>query len=204
MSVSEHNNQIQYILTGSVEEKNFKFLVNRLRGLCDGGASATTHHDNLFDDHEAVYVIKSGNTNNVSLRVRRSLAHPNAPHQLRYLGNVEGLDKNRSATMRSCMEVETSDNISTFLEHMGFRFDYETVLKGYLFRKGLLRITVARLYKVMERGDLSNITPITNSYIVELTLNTLVQDDALCEQMKTFAEYLKPIVLLDKIEQKRQ
>jgi len=200
MSVSEHNNHIQYILTGSVPANNFKFLLNRLRGLCEQAASS----DNIFEDHEAVYVMKSGNTNNVSLRVRRSLMHPDAPHQLRYLGSVEGMDKNRSASMRSCIEVETSDNMSDFLEKMGFRFDYETVLRGYLFRKGRMRITVARLHKLVERGDFKNIQQITNSYLVELTMNTLVQQDALCEEMKTFAEYLKPIVVLDKIEQKRQ
>ena len=199
MSLSEHNNQIQYVLTGSVPTNNFKFLLNRLRGLCEQAAA----NDNIFEDHEAVYVMKN-NTNNVSLRVRRSLNHPEAPHQLRYLGTVEGMDKNRSATMRSCIEVETSDSVMNMMELMGFKFDYETVLRGYLFRKGRMRITVARLHKIPEKGDFTNIQPITNSYLVELTLNTLVQQDALCEEMKTFAEYLKPIVVLDKIEQKRQ
>ena len=119
------------------------------------------------------------------------------------LGNVEGSDKNRAATMRSCIEVETSDNITSFLEQMGFKFDYETILRGYLFRKGAMRITVSRLHKILQKGDFSNIQPITNSYLVELTLNTLVQQDALCDEMKTFSEYLKPIVVLDKIEKKR-
>lgn len=199
MSVSQHNNQIQYILAGSVPADNTKFLLNRLRGLCEQAALS----DNLFEDHEAVYCIKGGNANSVSLRVRRSLLHPEAPHQLRYLGNVEGMDKNRAATMRSCIEVEASDNISNFLEQMGFKFDYETILRGYLFRKGNMRITVSRLHKILQKGDFSNIQPITNSYLVELTLNTLVQQDALCDEMNTFSEYLKPIVVLDKIEQKR-
>lgn len=199
MSVSQHNNQIQYVLTGSVPADNAKFLLNRLRGLCEQAASS----DNLFDDHEAVYSIKGGNANAVSLRVRRSLLHTEAPYQLRYLGNVEGMDKNRAATMRSCIEVEASENITMFLEQLGFKFDYETILRGYLFKKGNLRITVARLHKIPQKGDFSNIQPITNSYLVELTLNTLVQQDSLCDEMNTFSEYLKPLVVLDKIEQTR-
>jgi len=199
MSVSQHKNQIQYILIGSVPSNNFKFLLNRLRGLCEQAASS----DNWFEDHEAVYLIKGGSTNSVSLRVRRSLLHPDASHQLRYLGNVEGMDKNRAATMRSCIEVETSDDITTFLEAMSFRFDYETILRGHVFRKGAMKITVSRLHKIVQKGDFTNIQPITNSYLVELTLNTLVQQDALCEEMKQFAEYLKPLVVLDKIEHKR-
>jgi len=199
MSVSQHNNQIQYILAGSVPADNAKFLLNRLKGLCEQAASS----DNLFDDHEAVYSIKGANANPVSLRVRRSLLHPEAPYQLRYLGNVEGMDKNRAATMRSCIEVEASENITTFLEQLNFKFDYETILRGYLFKKGPLRITVARLHKIPQKGDFSNIQPITNSYLVELTLNTLVQQDSLCDEMNTFSEYLKPLVVLDKIEQTR-
>ncbi|XP_057316163.1 mediator of RNA polymerase II transcription subunit 18-like [Hydractinia symbiolongicarpus] len=201
MNLPQNKNQIQYVLAGSVPASNLKFLLHRLRGLCEQAAVS----DNCFEDHEAVYTIKSSTTSSssVSFRVRRSLAHTDAPHQVRYLGAVEGNDKNRAATMRNCIEVDTNDSITSFLEQIGFQFDHETILRGFLFRKGAMRITVSRLHKIPEKGVFSNMLPMTDSYLVELTLNTLVQQDSLCLEMRAFAEHLKPIVLLEKIEPKR-
>ena len=51
-------------------------------------------------------------------------------HTAWILGSVEGIDKNRAASMRSCIEVDASENITSFLENMGFQFDYETILRG--------------------------------------------------------------------------
>ncbi|XP_004207342.1 mediator of RNA polymerase II transcription subunit 18 [Hydra vulgaris] len=197
----QNKNQIQYILVGSVPASNFKFLLHRLKGLCDNAVLSET----MYEDHEAIYIIKNQTSGavTVSLSVKRSLLNPEKAHRIQYLGNVEGMNLNRAATMRSIIEVETSDNISTYLEQLGFQFDYETLLRGYSFYKGPMRINVSRLHKIPERGNLSNIMPMTDSYLVELTLHTLVQQDSLCEEMKAFAEHLKPIVVLDKIEQKR-
>ena len=105
--------------------------------------------------------------------------------------------------MRSCIEVDATENITSFLEQIGFQFDHETILRGYLFKKGHMRICVSRLHKIPEKGKFQNAMQMTDSFLVELTLNTLVQQDSLCEEMKTFAEYLKPIVVLDKLDQKR-
>ena len=42
--------------------------------------------------------------------------------QVCYLGNPEGGgDKTRQASMRTCVEVSTSDNIALFLREIGFR-----------------------------------------------------------------------------------
>ena len=54
----------------------------------------------------------------------------NKKHPSCVSGSVEGIDKNRAASMRSCIEVDASENITSFLENMGFQFDYETILKG--------------------------------------------------------------------------
>ena len=40
--------------------------------------------------------------------------------QLRYVGQSE-TDKSRSTLLRSCVEVSTSDNLTTFLKELGFR-----------------------------------------------------------------------------------
>lgn len=54
MNLPQNKNQIQYILAGSVPASNLKFLLHRLRGLCEQAAVS----DNCFEDHEAVYTIK--------------------------------------------------------------------------------------------------------------------------------------------------
>ena len=118
-------------------------------------------------------------------------------------GTSETGEKNRAASMRSCIEVDSTDNATSFLEQIGFTFDHETILRGYLFKKGPMKICVSRLHKIPEKGKFQNAMQMTDSYLVEVTLNTLVQQDALCDEMKNFADYLKPIVVLDKLEQKR-
>ena len=119
------------------------------------------------------------------------------------LGTSETGEKSRSASMRSCIEVDATDNLTQFLEHIGFQFDHETILRGYLFKKGRIKICVSKLHKIPERGKFQNAMQMTDSVLVEMTLNTLVQQDSLCDEMKAFAEYLKPIVILDKLDQKR-
>ena len=54
MNMNQQQNHIQYILAGSVPSSNLKFLLHRLKGLCDQAAIT----ENYFEDHEAVYIIK--------------------------------------------------------------------------------------------------------------------------------------------------
>lgn len=54
MNQIKGRNQIQYILVGSVPTSNLKYLLHRLRGLCEEAAL----QDKYFEDHEAVYVMK--------------------------------------------------------------------------------------------------------------------------------------------------
>lgn len=186
-------NQIQYYLQGSVPSASLSSLHHRLQGLCDNAAG---NNNNNFEDHEMVYNLK-GSSSSVTFRVRRSLLSPDALWQMRYLGSPEGGgDKSRVASMRSCIEVATTDNISLFLEEIGFRFDHELVLKGRLYRKGPMRIAVSKIFKVPMRGDITRIQPLTDSHLVELTANTAVQQDPLAEEMKAFAEHLKPMTVL--------
>ena len=35
---------------------------------------------------------------------------------------------------------------------MGFRFDYELVVKGFLFRKGKMKVIVSKIYKMPNSG----------------------------------------------------
>lgn len=112
-------------------------------------------------------------------------------------------DKSRSTLLRSCVEVSTSDNLTTFLKELGFKYESEYVLKGYYFVKGHMRITVSQVCRVVNVGDPQSAQPISESYLVEISLMTTVQKDTLAEEIKAFAELLKPLVHLEKIDHRK-
>ncbi|KAL7887281.1 hypothetical protein AOLI_G00050020 [Acnodon oligacanthus] len=126
-----------------------------------------------FADHELVYLLKGQQGNPFILRARRSLAHPTAPWHLRYLGQPEVGDKSRHALVRNCVDVAASHSLPDFLNEMGFRMDHEFVAKGHIFRK------------------------------VELSVLAPAGQDTVSEDMRSFAEQLKPLVHLEKIDPKR-
>lgn len=65
-----------------------------------------------------------------------------------------------------------------------------------MFRKGRMKITVSKIFKI-------NQEPISQSYLVELSVLAPSGQDGLAEEMRQFAEQLKPLVQLDKIDYKR-
>lgn len=89
---------------------------------------------------------------------------------------------------------------------MGCRIDFEYVNRGYMFRKGRMKITVSKIFKVsgmpLKPGDIYN-EPISQSYLVELSVLATTGQDAIGEDMRVFAEQLKPLVQLEKIDFKR-
>jgi len=46
--------------------------------------------------------------------------------------------------------VATTPTIVDFLTEMGFRMDFEYILRGYMFRKGRMKITVSKIFKVSD------------------------------------------------------
>ncbi|XP_070567456.1 mediator of RNA polymerase II transcription subunit 18-like [Ptychodera flava] len=192
----------EYLLQGSVYDNALDSLLHRLRGLNDNVETAPER----FHDHEMVYVLRSSSSNPVapvSLRARHALDHPNMPWQLRYLGQAEMGDKNRSTLVRSCIDCGTSDNLSSFLVEMGFRLDHEFVVKGYLFRKGRMKVTVSKLFRVLSPGNTEDIDPISMSHLVELSVVAPAGQEAVGDDMRTFAEHLKPIVQMEKVDHRR-
>ncbi|XDV40973.1 hypothetical protein PO909_009942 [Leuciscus waleckii] len=119
------------------------------------------------------------------LRARRSLLHPPAPWHLRYLGQPEVGDKSRLALVRNCVDVSASHSLPEVLNEMGFRMDHEFVAKGQMFRKGAMKVVVSKLSRVL----LSVLAP--------------AGQDTVSEDMRSFAEQLKPLVHLEKIDPKR-
>ncbi|KAJ7393602.1 Mediator of RNA polymerase II transcription subunit 18 [Desmophyllum pertusum] len=198
MAVVGRQNQLEYFLQGSVGKESVNTLLHRLRGLCDGASRQFA----TFVDHEILFTLGSPGSS-VSLRGRHSLDDPKAPWQLRYVGQSEMGDKSRSTLLRSCVEVSTSDNLTTFLKELGFRYESEYVLKGYYFVKGHMRITVSQVCRVGSINDPQSSQPISDSYLVEISLMTTVQQDSMAEEIKAFAEHLKPLVHLEKIDHRK-
>lgn len=99
----------------------------------------------------------------LQFRVRRALDH-DAPYQLRYLGQPES-DRRKPTIVRSCIDVACTSSIVDYLTELQARIEFEYRISGYLFRKGRMKITVAKIFKNNNAAD-----PISQSYLVELSV----------------------------------
>lgn len=92
------------------------------------------------------------------------------PYQLRYIGEPElgtGTlrifiisstntnkylppgDKTRPTIVRSSIDVAVTPSIVEFLTELGARLEFEYIARGYMFRKGRMKITVSKIFKVI-------------------------------------------------------
>lgn len=126
---------------------------------------------------------------------------PFQPYQLRYVGQPEIGDRTRPTLVRSSLDIACTPAIIEFLTELGCRVDFEYINRGFMFRKGRMKITVSKIFKV-KPGDSFN-EPISQSYLVELSVLAATGQEVIGEDMRTFAEQLKPLVQLDKIDFKR-
>lgn len=215
--------QNEFSLYGSVIDDAYEALLHKLRGFCDN----SYEQPHKFHDHEMVYTISmtfillfldiklifcdfteapTGQTS--SLRVRRSLDHPENPWNLRYLGHHD-TDRNRIALARSCIDCNTTTNIIQFLNEMGFRLDFEYTLKGFMFRKGKMKILVYKVFKINNSGGMpsglnsNDLEPITSSHLVELSVVAPSHLSSVADEMKQFADLLKPLVSLENVEMRK-
>ncbi|KAG2460703.1 MED18 polymerase, partial [Polypterus senegalus] len=156
-----------------------------------------------FVDHEMVFLLKGQQGSPFILRARHSLDRPNAPWHLRYLGQPEVGDKSRHALVRNCVDVAVSHNLTEFLSEMGFRMDHEFVAKGHIFRKGALKVVVCKLYRLLLPGNTESTENLSLSNLVELSMLAPAGQDTVSDDMRNFAEQLKPLVHLEKIDPKR-
>ena len=84
--------------------------------------------------------------------------------------------------------------------------EFEYVAKGFVFRKGRMKVTVSKIHKVAQGPPPPNgappqeaLEPLTGSHLVELSVLAPSGSDAVADDMKNFAEQLRPLVSLDKI-----
>lgn len=196
----------EFFLVGSILDTHRELLLNRLKGLCDMSDSPPEK----FHEHEMYFVLTNKGAPNISsitLVLRRALDHPDDPWHVRYLGDIVGVnDKSQHSLSRSYLDSSTSSQIKQFLNELGFVLDYEYILKGYLFRKGRLKITVSKLHKVpanAETVDMNTATEtLTSSHLVELSLIATQSTNDIQDDIRNFAEQLKPLVNLEKIDKK--
>lgn len=104
---------------------------------------------------------------------------------------------------RNIVEVGVTSNITQFLSEMGFVMDFEYVAKGYVFRKGWLKTTVSKLNKVINPGNMDHLESQSNFHLVELSVTASQSQDKVAEDIKNFAEQLKPLVVLEKLDYRR-
>uniref|UniRef100_T1H324 Mediator of RNA polymerase II transcription subunit 18 n=1 Tax=Megaselia scalaris TaxID=36166 RepID=T1H324_MEGSC len=184
----------EYLLQGSILDSASDHLFQRLKGLCDNVESGPQ----LFNDHELCLSLRAPNQPQpLMLRVRRSL-DVDAPYQLRYIGQPEVGDRTRPTLVRSSIDVGCTSTVIDFLTELGCKIDFEYFSKGYMFRKGRMKITMSKILKV-GKGD----EALSQSQLVELSVLAPTGQDAIGEEMKSFAEQLKPLVQLEKIDYKR-
>lgn len=193
----------EYLLQGSVLDQYVEVLLHRLRGLCDNVDTGPES----FHDHELCFTLRATNPSGAPmmlfLRVRRALDVNDAPFQLRYVGQQELGDKNRPTVVRSSIDMTCSSTIVEFLTELGCRLDFEYIARGYMFRKGRMKITVSKIFKMGGNKPGEGVEPISQSYLVELSVLAPSGQDAIGEEMRVFAEQLRPLVQLEKIDYKR-
>lgn len=190
----------EYLLQGSILDSQCDYLLHRLNGLCDNIDTGPEK----FHDHELVYTLRAmPAVPPVILRVRHALDQPDDLWHIRYMGQSDAGDKSRNTLIRSCLDIGTSVNIAKFLSEMGFVLEYEYVVKGYMFQKGRLKITVSKIFQVLSSGNTDVVDAFTGSNLVELSIVTAHCHDQIQDDIKNFADQLKPLVHLEKIDHKR-
>lgn len=189
----------EYLLQGSIVDSAVDHLIHRLKGLCDNVDAGLEQ----FNDLEVCLSLRPPNQMQpLLLRVRRALDQDkNNPFQLRYIGQPE-LDRARPTLVRSSIDMGCTSTVLEFLTELGCRVDFEYISRGYMFRKGRMKITVAKIIKITPGKQEMN-EPISQSYLVELSVLAPTGQDAIGDEMRAFAEQLKPLVQLDKIDYKR-
>lgn len=67
-----------------------------------------------------------------------------------------------------------------------------------------MKVTVSKIFKMNGMASKpEGVEAISQSYLVELSVQAPLGQDAIAEDMRIFAEQLKPLVQLEKIDYKR-
>ncbi|XP_076803713.1 mediator of RNA polymerase II transcription subunit 18-like [Clavelina lepadiformis] len=192
----------EFFLQGSVLDGSIDKLFGRLQGICDNVKPE------MFTDRERTYYLSTpGLTTSVMVKACKSIIQPSAPWQIKYIGNIEAADHTKPAMIRSNVTVAVSQDPSQFLEELGFILRYEVVLRGQFYRKGNLKVTVAKL--LLNSGiaastfDATKLEAANTSHLVEISALSLMRDDGVAEEVRRFAQLLAPIAMMEKVDHRR-
>jgi len=120
------------------------------------------------------------------------------------MGQAELGDKNRPTMIRNTLDIAVGSDIVEFLKELGCRREFDFVTKGFLFRKGRLKIVVGKIYRYEAGNKPANeLEQVTGSHYVEMSVVAPTGQDAVGEDMKVLAEQLKPLINLDKVDPRR-
>lgn len=191
--VAAQSTDTEYVLEGSIEDKNVGILRLRLEQLCQ-----------IFDqfaDHHVYFIHSSQPT--LKLKTVRSLINPQLPHKLQYVSDFTCLQQNPFSCQRSIIDVPCSSaSVIPFVQNLGFQPNYEYVFKGVAFRDENIRINVGKVYSLYHPGETraDNLRPLTDSHSVEVSTVSATQDINFAKQVKRFAEKLHPLVNLEPVD----
>lgn len=190
----------QLLLQGSILDESVDILLHRLRGMCDDSEGGLVR----YKEHEMVFTMREPvPPGTVSVRVKRQLNGSDQPWLLCYLGNPEVGDKSRLTTVRTCIEVNCSQNVCSFLRELGFNIDYEFINHGWIFRKNRLRVNVSKVCRILNPNNLDQVCPITKSHLIEVSTIASSGNDQSANEVHSFSEQLKPLVNLEKVDPRR-
>jgi len=225
-----------------------KLLFERLKGCTDKHYEFFEHESSYVLSHYGVAGAPS-----FEVKVRRSCfpqhkkhwsentasSSANSSHQIRYKGmNDQVRDKSKSTITRTVISVAASpssgsseneqsglltNSPSRFLEQLGFRLNFHFVVKGTVFIRHNIKITVSQIYRVLPTSSAGS-DPISTAggidhlketyadnelqlisddkYLVEATAThpPSVAPDEIAEELRGFVDNLKPLVFMDKID----
>lgn len=191
----------EYLLQGSVLDESVQILLHRLRSMSDNAEESLVK----YKQHEIVYSMREGGNSPgfVSVRVRRPLSSPDQPWQLCYLGNPELGDKSRPTTVRTCVEVNCTQNACLFIQELGFIKEYEFISQGWQFTRNRLKASVSKIYRMMNPPHTEPLMPLSKSHFVEVSTISNSGNEQAANEVHQFCESLKPLVNLEKLDPRR-
>ena len=192
--LSTNINLQEYFLQGSVSDVNVPKLQERLKGLCDNVG------EKAFKDHERTYFLASTSGTipvNIIAKASKSLENHTLPWQLRYIGPTE---TSKPTMTRSNVTVAVSDDPSKFLEELGFVLKFQTDVEGYFYRKGRVKIIVAKMHPYPNSCDRGKLESVFNSHLVEVSSLSSSVDKLAMDEVRSVSQLLAPLVILEKLD----
>ena len=198
--VSMNINLQEYFLQGSIPDSSLDKLRERLKGLCDNV------EEKHFKDLERTYILTGSSPTlpvNIVAKASKSYDNPSVPWQLRYIGPTDTGDRSKSTLIRSNVTLAVSDDPTKFLEELGFVFKFQTDIEGYFYRKGRVKVIVAKLCPHSNSYDRSKLDSVLNSFFVEISALSSSGDKQAGDEVRNISQLLHPLVVLEKLDHRQ-